>query len=412
MQPRRRWFQFGLRSLLIATLVLCLGLGFYVNARRKSQEQWEAVRAIWKENGDLGVMGPKYGVITDPILIPDVPKWQISLGIDLPPFTVFAGSDSRRVMPQLKKLPQLEGAMLFDNDIDNSDLEAFAKFSKLKYLWTASGEITDEGLLHFAKHTNFQEAHIRGAQLTDRSLAMISGLPNLKMLTWKSNQATDAGLLPLRGNRHLLELDFQGGLLTDEALECLATCEVLEAIAIRSPNAFTGRGVGELARLKKLRRFQLYDSPLTTDGLSALSQQTTLEMLELTGPVLPEDLAHLAPLKSLYSLVMTNAKLDGEGLRNLSALKQLRRLEVGMAGLSDDDMELLASFSNLSDVNLKGSSITDVGLLKLAEMKGLERLELGGTRVTAGGINRFNKLSPFVFMYVSNAPSDEQPDRQ
>ncbi|MFO0882766.1 MAG: hypothetical protein U0894_01020 [Pirellulales bacterium] len=44
--PRRRWFQFSLRTLLLAMLVFGCGLGWLANKRMKSQRAWEPIRAI------------------------------------------------------------------------------------------------------------------------------------------------------------------------------------------------------------------------------------------------------------------------------------------------------------------------------------------------------------------------------
>ena len=47
---RRRWFRFSLRMLLVVVTVLCVWLGFKVNAARR---QKEAVEAILKAGGQV-----------------------------------------------------------------------------------------------------------------------------------------------------------------------------------------------------------------------------------------------------------------------------------------------------------------------------------------------------------------------
>ena len=48
VQPvaKRRWFRFSLRMLLVAVTVLCVWLGFKVNAARREKESVEAIRKI------------------------------------------------------------------------------------------------------------------------------------------------------------------------------------------------------------------------------------------------------------------------------------------------------------------------------------------------------------------------------
>ena len=81
MQAKRRWFQFSLRSLLIAMLVFSVGLGFYLPARRKAQEQWRAVREF-REAGGLLVL-ERYRPVTNDF---EAPFWKRWLGINCPPY--------------------------------------------------------------------------------------------------------------------------------------------------------------------------------------------------------------------------------------------------------------------------------------------------------------------------------------
>ena len=61
----RRWFRFSLRMLMVVITVLCVWLGFKVNAARR---QREAVDAILKAGGSIG-----YDYQTD--LVPGHPDW-------------------------------------------------------------------------------------------------------------------------------------------------------------------------------------------------------------------------------------------------------------------------------------------------------------------------------------------------
>ena len=76
---RRRWFRFGLRTLLLAMTVLCVWLGFNVNAARR---QKEAVDAILKAGGTVTfsyqcvpVRGNPDTLSLDPNALLTTPAW-------------------------------------------------------------------------------------------------------------------------------------------------------------------------------------------------------------------------------------------------------------------------------------------------------------------------------------------------
>jgi hypothetical protein len=50
-KPKRRWFQFGLRTLLIAFLVLSLPFSWFAVRMESTRKQREAVEAIRKAGG-------------------------------------------------------------------------------------------------------------------------------------------------------------------------------------------------------------------------------------------------------------------------------------------------------------------------------------------------------------------------
>ena len=78
-KPKRLWFRFGLRTLLLAMTVLCVWLGFKVNAARR---QKEAVDAILKAGGTVTfsyqcvpVRGNPDALSLDPNALPTTPAW-------------------------------------------------------------------------------------------------------------------------------------------------------------------------------------------------------------------------------------------------------------------------------------------------------------------------------------------------
>jgi predicted xylose isomerase-like sugar epimerase len=60
-KPKRRWFRFSLRMLLLVVTVLCVWLGFNVNAARRQKEAVQAIRlaggSVWFEYHNYCVAG-------------------------------------------------------------------------------------------------------------------------------------------------------------------------------------------------------------------------------------------------------------------------------------------------------------------------------------------------------------------
>ena len=78
-KPKRRWFKFSLRTLLVVMTALCVWLGFKVNAARR---QKEAVTAIFKAGGTVSFDyqmvpdGPLYDDFKiDTAALPRGPDW-------------------------------------------------------------------------------------------------------------------------------------------------------------------------------------------------------------------------------------------------------------------------------------------------------------------------------------------------
>jgi hypothetical protein len=86
------------------------------------------------------------------------------------------------------------------------------------------------------------------------------------------------------------------------------------------------------------------------------------------------DLAHVANMTELKSLVLENTQVTDAGLVHLAGLTKLKTLD------------------------LDGTLVTDAGLVLLGGLTILERLELSRTRVTDEGVSGFWKAHPNVMV--------------
>ena len=130
-KPRRRWFQFSLRTLLVLVAVVAVWLALLVNAARK---QREAVAAIEALGGRI--------VYEHGSNLPPGPKW----------------------------LRELIGEEYF---------------FRIIAVGLSSTQITDSGLEHLEGLTSLQTLVLDDTQITDAGLEHVKGLTSLQTLVLK-----------------------------------------------------------------------------------------------------------------------------------------------------------------------------------------------------------------------------------
>ncbi len=179
--PKRRWFQFRLRTLLIAILVLSLPLSWFAVKLEKARRQREAVEAL-KGVGCQLCYGRGY--------TPSVVRW----------------------MPTV-----LSGGSVYVPTI----------------LFGGDSELTDAGLrnIHeFREPARITRIYLDRTDVTDAGLENLKGLTNLKGLSLDSTQVTDTGLKHLKGLSHLEELSVLNTQVTPEGVkklqQALPNCEI------------------------------------------------------------------------------------------------------------------------------------------------------------------------------------------
>ena len=195
-KPKRRFFQFGLRTLLLFMLVVCVTLGWKVERARK---QREAVSWIQQSGGtviyDYEILrsvrnGRSHSkVASNPKPSPPGPKWLRELvGIDFVDDVVMVfldhGGKITDVTP-LAGLKNLERLDLCQSPV--SDLTPLAGMKNLQSLWLSESQVSD--------------------------LTPLAGLKNLEWLILRLTQVSD--LTPLAGLTNLVYLDFRGTQVSD-----------------------------------------------------------------------------------------------------------------------------------------------------------------------------------------------------
>lgn len=215
--PKRRWFQFSLRMMLIVMTLLCLGPGGYVAYEQsKAREQKRAVAAILKLGGSVDY---DETVSVRPRLV------RLILGdetfgnvnhVDLHPL-IHDDAESGSVR---KKQPIVDG-----------DLKHLRSFPRLHYLsLDRCGQITDAGLADLAGISSLEEIYLGRTQITDAGLRHLAGLTGLEHLWLHDTQVSDAGLVQLTELTKLRRLYLHNTLVTPQGVrelqKALPNCRI------------------------------------------------------------------------------------------------------------------------------------------------------------------------------------------
>ncbi|RCS52909.1 hypothetical protein DTL42_08775 [Bremerella cremea] len=141
--------------------------------------------------------------------------------------------------------------------------------------------------------------------VTDKDLALVTGLPNLTVLDLRGTQITDDALAHLTGLPKIEQLYVGGSVVTDT-----------EPTLFHA--RFTDDAIKPLVELSTLKVLSLAKTDLGDKAIQQLPQLANLEVLFLLGTNVSDDsLDALAQMTSLKELYLQETKITPEGLKKL-----------------------------------------------------------------------------------------------
>jgi Leucine-rich repeat (LRR) protein len=237
--PRRRWFRFRLRTLLVAVAILAVPIAWVAKERRQSKYELQIAEQL-RERGFTGItLGGPYD--SWELRGQDKPQgiWRnlarlalgdrvVSVGKPPPDFNDFmplAGLTRLQLLDltfvQISDLTSLAGLTnlqhLWLNLTQVSDLSPLAGLTNLQGLYLGRTQVND--LTPLAGLRNLKSLYARGTQVHD--LTPLAGLINLQWLYLDKSQVSD--LTPLAGLKKLTNVTVCGTRVTKEQIEALQT---------------------------------------------------------------------------------------------------------------------------------------------------------------------------------------------
>jgi hypothetical protein len=276
-KPRRRWLQFGLRSLLLLITVFGVWFGLYIKRVRRQKEAVQAIREFggWVHY-DFQETTTLAGTNFDSRIEPPLPKWLVDR----------LGEDFFFNVAEVNLVYNDDGGRRLDNaNVAATALEHLAAFPKLRVLLVKETQATDDGLRTVGQLKRLTHLYMWDAsQVTDAGIAHLAGLANLRKIHIGHSQIGDESLKVLAALAQLDDMSLQGNRFSDRGLAYLKDCDNLRELWVGiGPTSITDAGMPSLALIKNLELLDLQNTRVTSAGLEHLSSLTKLKSLYLSG---------------------------------------------------------------------------------------------------------------------------------
>lgn len=265
LRPKRRWMQFGTRSMLVLTTACGISLGWRVNEVRRERDALAFVESLggmvcfdyqcdFDQDENLRVV--------DPGREPPRSSWLRS---------AFGEEYFRHIVVIF-----VGGA-----NVTDKDLERFTGLSGLVSLDLPRSKVTDAGVASLARMRQLQMLNLNETQVTDAGLVHLNGLRRLRALGLINTKITSEGLLYLRGQTGLQTLRLDNTQVTDAGLTHLKGLDHLLELTLANTQ-ITDAGLAHLQGLTNLRGLDLKNTEVTDAGIAKLRK--ALPKCQITPP--------------------------------------------------------------------------------------------------------------------------------
>lgn len=322
---------------------------------------------------------------------------------------------------------RLNGSQLKDRDLERlasiQTLEALLVFGKSSFTSLAPVSAL-KGLLTLDLAAN--------SGLKESEIAHLAGLKQLNSLILRLDDASGEYFGKLAGIEHLQHLYLYDGELSEQGGQELGKLTWLRTLKLENfihtskqsayfapigrlpelttldlqKNRLEAEAFSHIAGLKKLKRLQLTNSEVDNDGFSFLAPLagtlTSLDM-QYNATVSDEGIRHIvAALPNLEGITAsTGSTCTGDAIRELAKLPKLKTISWWVKGLKDKDYLLLADLPAIERITLNSTAITDDGLAAFPKCKSLASLNLSGNSITDKGLAHIEAVKPLKYVTLA-----------
>ncbi len=234
LRPKRRWFRFSLRTMLLVITVFALWLGLHIHATRRQQQSVMAVQdAGGRVQYDYHYPKGRYGRNDVSYTATSrVPQWLLGmLGVDF--FHAVVEVDISRDYDYGRKNP----------DADDDLLRQLSGFPDLRRLELTHCGITDEGLRHLPAFAYLERLELSYSSVSDDGLPYIGRLTSLTSLDLGHTRVTGRGFHRLAELERLEVLILTLTPIRDKALSSVEPLQRLRFVHVHGCRHLTRESV-------------------------------------------------------------------------------------------------------------------------------------------------------------------------
>lgn len=266
--------------------------------------------------------------------------------------------------------------------------------------------VTGQDLARLAGLRELKMLDLRENPIDDAALEALAGLEQLEWLILDRTSITSAGLGRLAGLKKLRWLSLSHCKIDDRGLEQLRSIASLEDLLLDNTQ-ITDAGVERLAGLKRLKRLGLSRTKATDAGLSHLKQLPQLE--DIGGSRGQFTLRGLAQLKGLVAVRLRDAEFRDNDLALLAGLPRLQSLVLSRSKVTDAGLTHVGKLTQLKSLWLDQTPISDVGLRKLYPLANLEFLTIAETGTSIEGVEALERALPKLEAKLGPDEGEQRP---
>ena len=366
VKPRRRWYQFTLRTAGVWIALFCLLLGSFAWWRDRAERQ----RKVVEELRALGAtVEYRYSSLTKRPGIHDGFNYAVSsqdefflcswlrraLGdnfvynvdrvmlTDSPAFFQSPSATRDLILHLLQKCPHIKELKVEGNVVRVVDLKEtpFLQSLEILHICTVSsdsrGGLTDNDLQVLGRATSLQELCIERQLFDDAGLKHLQNCRQLQILLFTDTNMGDEGLRHVSEITGLVQLHMHRALITDAGLKHLHKLSQVQYLTLAG-NAISGEGLADVGPQSRLQWLCLDHTNFTDDALRYLKQ-----------------------FPKLASLDITETKVAGPGIRHLEGLQELHELSLYGCPVTDESLMRIEIPNGWQMIHLSGTNITDKG---------------------------------------------------
>ena len=419
-KPRRRWYQFTLRTAGVWIALLCLllgsfawwrdravrqrkvveelrGLGARVDYRYFSQSKWKYIATVDKPQNEFFLCSwLRHYFGTDFVYDVDSVRVRTSPGL-----SIIQPESLRLALPLIQKCPRIRLLELEGSEVSGADLRNLPCLESLEELTLSPasrsvgshGVLTDGDLVFLERATHLRLLDLANQPVGDTGLKHLGNCPGLQVLRLRDTNIGDEGLKHLSELTELVRLDLSHTRISDAGLKYLCNLKQLEELTLRE-NAISGEGLAYVGPKPELNFLDAGNTEFTDDALRHLKQFPKLDAVDLTNTkITGSGIPHLSRLK-LRGVCLNGCAVSDAGIAGIEIPDSWRFFSVARTTVSDKGFCSLKLPPSMEMVLLADTGVTDASLYHLQFLPNLKCVSVSKTQITREGIQRFLALNP------------------